>query len=254
MSLQGRGLHVRRGERQILAGVDIELRAGELVLLCGRNGAGKSTLLRVLLGAEPAAAGEVRLASRPLASWPARERARQMAFVPQDPDTPFEFTGRELVAMGRHPHRGTAALQPEDVRAIENALVAVDALSFADRAVTSLSGGEQRRIAVARALATEAGLMLLDEPTSNLDLEHALSLAGLLRELADRGRGLLVASHDINLLAPFAHRVIALHDGRSFADGPPESALSTENVAAVFGVAAAAPSGYFPRDFRPLRR
>jgi iron complex transport system ATP-binding protein len=96
--------------------------------------------------------------------------------------------------------------------------------------------------------------MLLDEPTSNLDLEHALSLAGLLRGLADRGRGLLVASHDINLLAPFAHRAIALHDGRSFADGPPEVALGADNVATVFGVAAAAPSGYFPRDFQPLRR
>ncbi|MCC7397478.1 MAG: ABC transporter ATP-binding protein [Planctomycetes bacterium] len=249
--LAARQLQVALGERTVLAGVDMELRAGEVVLLCGRNGAGKSTLLRTLLGVVPPRAGRVELGQRPLGEWPPLARARELAFVPQEVETPFEFTGRELVAMGRHPHRGRREpLRDEDWRAIEVALAAVDGGSFADRAVTTLSGGEQRRIAVARALATEAPLLLLDEPTSNLDLEHALQLALLLRREAAAGRGVLIASHDINLLAPHCTRVVVLHEGRVFVDAAPEQALADGNVATVFGVRATAANGYFPRDFR----
>ena len=153
--------------------------------------------------------------------------------------------------MGRHPHRGRSEpLRDADLDAIERALGLVDAASFADRAVTTLSGGEQRRIAVARALATEAKLLLLDEPTNNLDLEHALQLVQLLRELADQGHGVLVASHDLNLFAPRCDRAVLLHEGRVFADDAPEQALASEQVEHVFGVKAAAPSQFFPRDFR----
>jgi iron complex transport system ATP-binding protein len=249
--LVGTALGLLRGARPILAGVDIALRPGELVLLAGRNGAGKSTLLRVLLGAEPTAAGAVVLHDRPLSAWPPTARAREVAFVPQDAENPFEFTGRELVAMGRHPHRraGTG-LQPDDLAAVERALAAVDALPFADRPVTTLSGGELRRIAVARALATEARLLLLDEPTGNLDLEHALRLVGLLRSLAAAGRGILVTSHDLNLFGPVCTRAVLLHGGRVHADGPPSESLAPAAVAAVFGVQSVAPTSYFPREFR----
>lgn len=244
-------LRLQLGTRTVLDGVSFALRPGELVLLAGRNGAGKSTLLRALIGALSPAAGRVELGGRLLAQWPSRARAREVAFVPQSVDTPFEFTGRELVTMGRHPHRGRAeALQPDDRSAIERALAAVDAVAFADRPVTTLSGGEQRRIAVARALATEAPLVLLDEPTNNLDLEHALQLMAMLRRLATAGRGVLVASHDLNLVAPACDRVVLLHDGRVRADGPPEAALAVENVTAVFGVRSAPAQGFFPRDYR----
>jgi len=244
-------LRVRLGTRDVLAAVSCELRPGEFVLLAGRNGAGKSTLLRALLGALPPDAGSVVLHGKPLAAWQPKARARQMAFVPQSVDTPFEFTGRELVTMGRHPHRARSeALTREDHEAIARALVAVDAVPFADRPVTTLSGGEQRRIAVARALATEAPLLLLDEPTNNLDLEHALQLVDLLERLAAAGRGVLVASHDLNLFARHCGRVVLLHEGRVFADAPPERALSPANVAAVFGVQSTSPSGFFPREFR----
>jgi iron complex transport system ATP-binding protein len=248
MTLSATGIALSHGERRVLDGVDIQLQPGELVLLAGRNGAGKSTLLRILLGAASADRGSVVLRDRPLAAWPARERAQHVAFVPQQPDCPFDFRGRDVVAMGRHPHQPSAA----DEGAVARALRSVDAESFADRPVTTLSGGELRRIAVARALATEANLLLLDEPLSNLDLEHALGLARLLRQLADAGKGLLVATHDFNLLAPHAHRVVLLHQGRVHADGAPEAVLSTANFATVFGVAAAAPSGYFPRAFTGL--
>ena len=245
MTLAAKGLVVQHGQRRVLDGVDVQVRPGELVLLAGRNGAGKSTLLRVLLGAWTVDQGEVKLGERPLAAWSARERARQLGFVPQQPDCPFEFRGREVVAMGRHPHTPSAA----DAAAIERALQDVDATGFADRPVSTLSGGELRRIAVARALATEAPLLLLDEPLSNLDLEHALGLAQLLRQLANMGKGLLVATHDFNLIGPYAHRVVLLHQGRVHAEGSPELVLNANNFATVFGVAAAAPTGYFPRAF-----
>lgn len=249
-SLVASDLRLLLGAQQVLDDMSFSLRAGELVLLAGRNGAGKTTLLRTLIGAVAPDGGRVDLDGRPLATWPNRARARQLAFVPQSVDTPFEFTGRELVTMGRHPHRGRGgALQADDEAAIERALGAVDAAAFADRRVTTLSGGEQRRIAVARALATEAPLLLLDEPTNNLDLEHALQLVGMLRRLATAGRGALVASHDLNLIAPHCDRVVLLHQGRVFADAPPEQALAAANVEAVFGVRSCAPTGFFPREF-----
>jgi len=242
---------VRLGRRDVLNGATFALRPGELVLLAGRNGAGKSTLLRVLLGALRPDRGSVQLHGRPLEAWPSLARAREVAFVPQDTEHAFEFTGRELVTMGRHPHRRRgSALQPDDLAAIDRALEAVDAVPFADRAVSTLSGGEQRRIAVARALATEAPLLLLDEPTTNLDLEHALQLVALLRRLATAGRGVLIASHDLNLSAPHCDRVVLLHDGRALVDAPPAEALTEAHVQTVFGVRSAPPTGFFPRDFR----
>jgi iron complex transport system ATP-binding protein len=249
--LKAIALRVQLGAREVLSAVGCALRPGELVLLAGRNGAGKSTLLRALLGAVRPDAGEVALDGRALAAWPPRERARRIAFVPQSVDTPFEFTGRELVTMGRHPHRARGAdLSADDRAAIERALAAVDADAFSDRPVTTLSGGEQRRIAVARALATEAPLLLLDEPSNNHDLEHALQLTAQLQRLASTGRGVLVASHDLNLFGEHCARVVLLHQGRVFADGPPDAALSPANVAAVFGVRSGPPTGPFPRAFR----
>ncbi|MAD32858.1 MAG: iron ABC transporter ATP-binding protein [Planctomycetes bacterium] len=249
-SIAAEMLSLQLGSRSVLDGVSFEVRPGELVLLAGRNGAGKSTVLRCLTGALRPDAGGAQLGGRPVLGWEPRARARELAFVPQDTDVPFDFTGRELVTMGRHPHRGRReALGPDDYAAIDRALSLVDATSFADRAVTTLSGGEQRRVAVARALATQSKLLLLDEPTNNLDIEHALQLVQLLRNLVDQGHGVLVASHDLNLFAPRCDRVMLLHDGRVHADAPPEQALRAANIAHVFGVRAAAPSGFFPQDF-----
>lgn len=243
-------LSVQLGQRTVLHGVSMHVAPGELVLLAGRNGAGKSTLLRCLIGALHPDAGSAQLGDRTIDSWQPRERAREVAFVPQDTEVPFDFTGRELVTMGRHPHRGRSeALRPEDVQAIDRALDLLDARSFADRAVTTLSGGEQRRIAVARSLATEARLLLLDEPTNNLDLEHALQLVLLLRRLANEGHGILVSSHDINLFAPHCDRAVVLHDGRIHIDAPPEEAFAKEHVQEVFGVISQAASRFFPREF-----
>ena len=239
------------GQKTVLHGVTMQVAPGELVLLAGRNGAGKSTLLRCLIGAIEPDAGSVQLDGKPILSWQPKARAREVAFVPQDTEVPFEFTGRELVTMGRHPHRGRSeTLRAEDVAAVARALQLLDAEAFSERSVITLSGGEQRRIAVARALATEARLLLLDEPTNNLDLEHALQLVVLLRRLADEGHGVLVASHDLNLFAPHCDRVVLLHNGRADVDQAPEEALSRQNVERVFGVRSHQPTKFFPREFR----
>ena len=243
-------LSVQLGDRAVLNGVSIQVAAGEFVLLAGRNGAGKSTLLRCLIGALEPNMGIVKLNDKPIVNWLPRDRAREVAFVPQDTDVPFDFTGRELVTMGRHPHRGRAeALRSQDMNAVNRALELLDATTFADRPVTTLSGGEQRRVAVARSLATEAKILLLDEPTNNLDLEHAHQLVNLLRKLADEGHGVLVASHDLNLFAAHSDRVVLLHEGRALVDAPPEEALSAQHVKTVFGVESRTPTTFFPREF-----
>ena len=244
-------LSVQLGDKTVLHGVSLSVAPGELVLLAGRNGAGKSTLLRCLVGALKPDAGSSQLEGKPILSWEPRARAREVAFVPQDTEVPFDFTGRELVTMGRHPHRDRReALGVDDLSAVDRALGLLDAKAFADRPITSLSGGEQRRIAVARSLATEARLLLLDEPTNNLDLEHGLQLVALLRRLVDEGYGVLVASHDLNLFAPHSDRVVLLHNGRAHVDAPPQEALAQENMLEVFGVQSGTPTKFFPREFR----
>ncbi len=250
-TLAATDLYVRLGSREVLRSTSLTLPRGRLVLLAGRNGAGKSTLLRTMIGAQPADRGLVLLENKAIVAWPDRERAQRIAFVPQQVDVPFEFTGRQLIAMGRYPHSGRHEEPTEaDGEAIARAIAAVDAAAFVDRAVPTLSGGEMRRIAVARALATEAPFLLLDEPTANLDLEHALQLVALLRRLATNGAGVLVASHDLNLLAPHCDHVALLHEGRVYSEGPPQQVLWPGNVQAVFGVQSRSASGFFPRDFR----
>lgn len=241
---------VTRGSRQLLAGAQLCVQPGELVLLAGRNGAGKSTLLRCMLGALRPQQGSVTLDGKGLRSMPDHERAQRIAYVSQENDHPFEFTGREFVSLGRYPHLPRhRELGPVDRAAVESALAFVGATAFADRSLSTLSGGEQRRIAVARALATQAPLLLLDEPTTNLDLEHALALLEQLKALRDRGHGILLTSHDLNLVAPHCNRVALLHHGRIVADDTPERALAAANLREVFGVNAQPATGFFPRSF-----
>ena len=248
--LVGSGLSFAYG-RPVLAGFDLELAAGQVVLLAGRNGSGKSTALRLMAGVQRPEQGSVRLGDRSVDAIDARERARHISLVPQDLDCPFEFSVWDYAAMGRYPHlRRFGPPTDGDREAVRRALAQVDALAFADRSVTTLSGGELRRVGIARALATEAPFVLLDEPTANLDLEHALALLDLVRGFAAEGRGVLIASHDLNLLGPRVDRAVLLHDGRAVAAGAPEDALRAELVARVFGVRAEDPERYFPRDFR----
>jgi iron complex transport system ATP-binding protein len=223
--------------RPVLDGVDLVLGRGEVLGLVGRNGAGKTTLLRVASAALRPRAGRVLLFGRPAAAIPRRERARLLALVPQETIIPFAFRALEVVLMGRAPHLGWLGFESAaDLRAAREALASLGIGALEDRSVLELSAGERQLVVVARALAQEPSLLLLDEPTAFLDLEHRLRLLGLLRGFAARGGSVLLVSHDLALAARHCQRIALLAGGRIVAAGPPVEVLRPEAVRRVFGV------------------
>ncbi|MEV8531222.1 heme ABC transporter ATP-binding protein [Streptomyces sp. NPDC051211] len=214
------GLHVRLGQREVLAGIDLTARAGEVLALVGPNGAGKSTLLAALAADLPAAAGEVRIDGRPAGEWSARDLALRRAVLPQAAALSFPFEVAEVVRMGRAPWAGTP-YEEEDEAAVAAALAAAEADGFAARSFSALSGGERARVALARVLAQRAPLLLLDEPTAALDLRHQELVLRICRERAAAGDAVVVVLHDLGLAAAYADRAAVLHDGRIAAAGPP---------------------------------
>ncbi|WP_338467993.1 ABC transporter ATP-binding protein [Novosphingobium sp. ZN18A2] len=213
--------------------VSAALRRGEVTAICGPNGAGKSTLLACLAGLLPPASGEVRLADRPLATLPPKERARTIGFLPQDHEVAWNLTAEALAGLGRLPW-GTSA--KEDCAHVAAALAALDMTGLARRRVSTLSGGERARVLLARVLAGAPGWVLADEPLASLDLAHQLSLAGHFRALAAGGTGVVLVLHDLALAMNRADRVLVLDKGTLAADGPPDRALSAETIARVWGV------------------
>ena len=237
--VEAEGVGFAYGPRAIFEEVALAIRPGELVALCGPNGAGKSTLLRLLLGLHAPSAGQVRLAGAPVATLSRRQIARRAALLPQDAPIDLPLTVREAVGLGRLPH--LERFQPEgaaDVEAVERALEATDTATLAARPVAELSGGERQRVHLARALAQEAPLLLLDEPIAGLDLAHQLQALDLLRTIVDGGRGALVALHDLSLAARRCDRMIFLAGGKIRADDAPAVVLTPETLAQVFGVRA----------------
>ncbi|MFI1399603.1 heme ABC transporter ATP-binding protein [Streptomyces sp. NPDC020681] len=227
------GLHVRLGQREVLAGIDLAAHAGEVLALVGPNGAGKSTLLAALAADLPAAAGTVRIAGRPVADWSPAELALRRAVLPQAATLSFPFPVAEVVRMGRAPWAGTA-LEDEDDAAVAAAMDATEVGPFAARPYAALSGGERARVALARVLAQRAPLLLLDEPTAALDLRHQELVLRICRERAAAGDAVVVVLHDLGLAAAYAHRVAVLHDGRIAADGPPAAVLEEELLSQVY--------------------
>lgn len=232
-------LTVRYRSAPVLRDISLQIHRGEVVALIGPNGAGKTTLIRALSGVLKPVSGQIVILDRDLASLSPRQRARNLAVVPQARQLPEAFTVWQAVLMGRTPYLGWLG-QPmqADRQRVEWALERTACESLANRPLGELSGGEQQRVLLARALAQETPVLLLDEPTAHLDLRHQARLLSLVRELArEHGLAVLMALHDLNLVALYADRVALLSEGRLFALGSPEQVLTPETLMAAYQVA-----------------
>ncbi|MFH8486054.1 heme ABC transporter ATP-binding protein [Streptomyces longisporoflavus] len=226
-------LVVRLGGREVLAGVSVAARAGEVLALVGPNGAGKSTLLAALAADLAADEGDVRVCGRAVARWPARELALRRAVLPQAASLSFPFAVEDVVRMGRAPWAGTA-FEDDDDRAVREAMDATEVTEFAARPFSALSGGERARVALARVLAQRAPLLLLDEPTAALDLRHQELVLRICRERAAAGDAVVVVLHDLGLAAAYADRVAVLRGGALAAEGAPGEVFTGELLSEVY--------------------
>ncbi|WP_224269694.1 heme ABC transporter ATP-binding protein [Haloprofundus salinisoli] len=228
-------LAVELGGVSVLDGVDATVERGTFVGLVGPNGAGKTTLLRSLSGLIRPDRGAVTVDGVPIAGRSSKEVSRLVATVPQDTSLSFDFDVRETVAMGRSPHLGRfERFGPEDERAVDDAMARTAVTEFADRSVTAVSGGERQRVLLARALAQDAPVLLLDEPTASLDINHQVRTLELVRDLVASGKTVVAAIHDLNLAAHYCDELLLLGDGRVLAAGDPEAVLTEANLETAF--------------------
>lgn len=236
--LQARGLTLAYGDRVVSRELDLEVPSGAFTAVVGPNACGKSTLLRALVRLHRPDAGRVLLDDIDLRTWRPRDVARRIGFLPQRLTPPEGITVLELVRRGRHPHRNWRSLwSPADHAAVETALADAGVADLVERRVEELSGGQAQRVWMAMVLAQETDLLLLDEPTTFLDLAHQYELLTLLARLRDRGRTVVAVLHEINQACRFADHLVAMQDGRVVAQGPPGAVLTAALVADVFGLA-----------------
>jgi iron complex transport system ATP-binding protein len=238
MALSAHGLRRILDRRVVLDAVDFALTPGGITALIGPNGAGKSTLLRLLAGIDTPDAGEVRLGATPLRALAPMTRARRIAFLPQAAQPQWPLAGRDVVSLGRLPHgAGFDRLAAADVKAVDQAMARTGTIDFATRRIDRLSAGERARLLLARALATEADVLLADEPTAALDPAHQLDTMAALRAEAARGVAVAVALHDLGLAARFCDHLVLLASGRVLSRGSPDDVLRPDTLLAAYGVA-----------------
>lgn len=238
MRLSVHDLHYRYGGAEVLRGIDFEVGPGEIVCLVGPNGAGKSTVLKCLNLILKPHRGGARLDDAPISSLGRRTLARAISYVPQQAGQAMSLPVMEMVRLGRAPHRGLGSTAHDQVVVLD-AIQSLQLASLAMRQYGELSGGERHRVLIARALAQQGRVMLLDEPTSDLDLRYQLETMTMLRRLArERRVGILIAIHDLALASRFADRIVMLSQGRVFAQGPWREVVTPANLEAVYGVSA----------------
>jgi iron complex transport system ATP-binding protein len=224
------------GDRQVLTGLDLSVEQGALIALAGPNGVGKSTLLRLIAGSLRPVRGTVAVMGKDMAGLSVRNKSRLVAVVPQNPELPRGAAALEVVLMGRNPHLGLLAWESAaDVEIAVAAMRRTDSEEFLDRPIHQLSGGERQRVAIAMALAQETPVILLDEPTANLDLAYQPMVMRLLQELAASGKTVITALHDLTLAGQFCDSVALMGGGRVLASGAPEEVVTAENIKQVYG-------------------
>lgn len=239
-AIEARDVGVSIDAARLLDGVDFSAEQGRFVGLIGPNGAGKSTLLRALASVLRFQDGAVSLFGRDLEALSSRRIAELLALLPQTPPYSQGFTAVELVLMGRYPHLGRFQVEGRhDERIARESMRLTETDAFLERSVDTLSGGERQRVFLARALAQQPQILLLDEPTSNLDILHQLKILTLVRRLVDDGLTAVTAIHDLNLAARFCDRLVLLEGGRVVADGEPEDVITPDMVELAFGVRSA---------------
>jgi iron complex transport system ATP-binding protein len=229
------GLQFRRGDRVVLDAIDLQLQSGAVTAVLGPNGAGKSTLLSCIAGLLRPERGSIELDGTLLHSMAAMQRARRIAFLPQTPEIAWAVDVQTLIGLARIPFQGISS-DEEDRAAVARAMAKTEVAQWADRVVTTLSGGERARVLLARVLAGESDWILADEPFTGLDPSHQFEAAELLRAAADRGSGVVLTIHDLTLAARIADRVIIIDAGRIVADGAPQDALTPQILRDVYNI------------------
>ena len=237
MIFEADGIAVRysRDRPPALRNVSVHVPSASLYAVLGPNGSGKSTLLRALLGSVPLAGGSVRVDGKPVQAWTRRTLARAVGVVTQTENVTFPISVRDFVSMGRYPYLGALRRERvEDRRAVETALEACEALGLADRWLGTLSGGERQRVRIARAMAQEPRALVLDEPTASLDLRHEMGVLNMLRTSADGGLTVILVTHQMELAARFADRLLLLDEGSVAAEGAPGAVLREDVLGSVY--------------------
>lgn len=236
--LVAKGLSKSYGDQKVLSQVDVRVNRGEFLVILGPNGSGKSTLLKLLVGEEPPGAGSVWLKGKELCHYSLKERAQTIAVLAQAGLKDVPFTVEEVVRLGRHPYLGKWPwLRSCDEEIVQRVMEETDVLAFKHRLVAELSGGERQRVAIAKAMAQDPELLVLDEPTTYLDLQYQLAILDLIKEWQQQKQQTVIAVlHDVNLAAQYGDRLLLLKEGKVVQAGSPEEMIQPQLIESVFGV------------------
>lgn len=236
--LSAEELSLSYGSVQIIKNINLEVPEGKISIIIGSNGCGKSTILRSLARLLTPQKGTIYLDGKEIHRQSSKEVAKKLAILPQSPEAPEDITVKELCYYGRHPHKGLFSRQsPEDHAIVDSALIATGMEEFSDRTLDQLSGGQRQRAWISMALAQETDLLLLDEPTTYLDLAHQIEILELLRDLNVKyGRTIIMVLHDLNQAAKYADHLISIVNGSIYKEGSPEIVFTKEMIKDVFGV------------------
>jgi iron complex transport system ATP-binding protein len=235
--IQVDNLSFRYDKTDILCEVTFSVKQGEILGIIGPNGSGKTTILRLLTGIQHPLSGEISIAEKKLSFWNRKELAKQIAVVPQDTFVPFNYTVREIILMGRTPHLRLLQFEgKQDYAILDQAMAFTDTLDLSTRYFDALSGGEKQRALIARALVQEPTILLLDEPTAHLDLNHQIEILDLVKRLnAEQNLTVVFVTHDLNLAAGYCNRLILLSQGKIASSGPPKEVITESNILQVYG-------------------